>query len=178
MGGSCRGSPTATSFRQLNLEIGRRLWGSSIWEHSSSITILNCMSFRTSNPVAAQVAPMTLFFRNISYRSLSDYSLINLILFWISIISWYYWGVILPDGGIDALISSSMFSSSLIASLSAYFLFEDAWWVYLRRFLLIFLREPTRAKSWKSLFISMRRIRSTAMLVSAHTKILMFSFPI
>jgi hypothetical protein len=61
MGGSWSGSPTARSFLQLNLEIGRRLCGSNIWEHSSKMTILNCIFFITSNPVLAHVAPMTLF---------------------------------------------------------------------------------------------------------------------
>ena len=80
IGGSYNGSPTAISLRQLNLDIGRRLYGSSICEHSSRITILNCIFFMTSNPVAAQVAPITRLDIRASTLSCADLSLICLML--------------------------------------------------------------------------------------------------
>jgi hypothetical protein len=70
MGGNYNGSPTAINFLQLNFEIGKRLYGSNIWEHSSSITIVNCKVFMISNSVAAQVAPTTLL---LARASILDY---------------------------------------------------------------------------------------------------------
>jgi len=66
IGGSCSGSPTAINLRQLNFEMGSKLYGSSICEHSSKITILNCKFFIISNSVAAHVAPTTLLLANAS----------------------------------------------------------------------------------------------------------------
>jgi hypothetical protein len=67
IGGNYNGSPTAINFLQLNFDIGSRLYGSSIYEHSSSITILNYIFFITSKFVAAQVAPITLLLIRASY---------------------------------------------------------------------------------------------------------------
>ena len=74
IGGSWRGSPTAMSFLQLKREIGRRLCGSNIWEHSSRMIILNYISFKHSNPVAAQVAPITRLWAKDSLRDAKGFS--------------------------------------------------------------------------------------------------------
>lgn len=177
IGGSCKGSPTAISLRQLNLAIGRRLYGSSICEHSSRITILNYIFFITSKLVAAQVAPTTRFEVRASILAYIDFSFMHLILFCIDLASSYYAAVMFYPGLIDILNSSIIPSNSFNASLSAYFLFDAEWWVYGNNALLIFFSDPIRAKSSKLELLSIRSILSTATFVSAQTNILVSVSP-
>ena len=172
IGGSYRGSPTAISFLQLKREIGSKLWGSSICEHSSRIIILNCMFFMHSKPVAAHVAPTTRFDFRASSLVCRLFWCIYSMQFYIDLASSNWATVICPLGPQVDSISLSMFLSSLIASLSAFFLFEEEVWVKGRSFLSIFFSEPTLAKSLKPCSFRVRRILSTATFVKAHTNIL------
>jgi hypothetical protein len=95
-------------------------------------------------------------------------------LYSIVISSYAYSSLILPVERISYFIASK----SLIASWSAFFLFDEAWWVKWRSYLLIFFKDPTLAKSRKSLFLSINKIRSTAIFVRAQTKIFISVSPI
>ncbi len=69
-------------------------------------------------------------------------------------------------------ISYFIASRSFNASLSEDFLLFDELNVYFIKDLCIFLRDPTLPKSSNPYSLSINKIRSTATLVKAHTKIL------